>query len=147
MIAVDTNILVYAHRVDSSHHGAALAALTTLATGRSAFAVPYPCLHEFLAIATHPRIYDPPSQMAAALDAVDAVVRSPVCRVIAETPDHLSVLRELTLTGHVVGPKVHDARIAAICLTNGVRELWTADRDFSYFPRLRTLNPLVDRAD
>jgi len=24
-----------------------------------------------------------------------------------------------------------------------VRELWTADRDFSRFPRLRTRNPLV----
>jgi predicted nucleic acid-binding protein len=43
----------------------------------------------------------------------------------------------------VVGNKVHDARVAAICLGHGVRELWSADRDFSYFPDVRTRNPLV----
>jgi predicted nucleic acid-binding protein len=43
----------------------------------------------------------------------------------------------------VTGPLVHDARIAALCLSHGIRELWTADRDFSRFPRLKTANPLV----
>jgi predicted nucleic acid-binding protein len=38
---------------------------------------------------------------------------------------------------------VHDARIAALCLQHGVRELWSADRDFNRFPALRTRNPLV----
>ena len=37
---------------------------------------------------------------------------------------------------------IHDARIAAICLHNGVTELWTADRDFSRFKPLKTVNPL-----
>jgi uncharacterized protein len=43
----------------------------------------------------------------------------------------------------VAGPAVHDARIAALCLANGVRELWSADRDFTQFPDLRTANPLT----
>jgi predicted nucleic acid-binding protein len=43
----------------------------------------------------------------------------------------------------VTEARVHDVRIAAICLTHGVCELWTADRDFSDFPRLRTRNPVV----
>jgi hypothetical protein len=47
------------------------------------------------------------------------------------------------LAGNIAGPLVHDARIAAICLQHGVRELWTADRDFSRFPQLKTVNPLV----
>lgn len=146
MIALDTNILVYAHREDSPHHEAALGAINQLASSAAVFAVPWPCVHEFLAISTHPRVYDPPSAVAVAFDAVEAVLSVPTCRVISETPDHGRVLRELVIGGKAAGPKVHDARIATICLANGVRELWTADRDFSYFPRLRTVNPLVDRA-
>jgi predicted nucleic acid-binding protein len=38
---------------------------------------------------------------------------------------------------------VHDARIAACCLSNGVTELLTLDRDFSRFPQLKTRNPFA----
>lgn len=41
------------------------------------------------------------------------------------------------------GPRVHEARIAALCLLHGVGELWSADRDFSRFPELEVRNPLV----
>ena len=56
---------------------------------------------------------------------------------------NISNLRDLTLAGIISGPRIHDARIAALCLHHGVSELWTADRDFSLFPQLRTRNPLV----
>jgi len=46
-------------------------------------------------------------------------------------------------TGLVTGPQVHDARVAALCQLHGVRELWTADRDFSRFAGLVVRNPLV----
>lgn len=57
--------------------------------------------------------------------------------------DHLRRLSNLILASQITGPKVHDARIAAICLSHGVKPLWTADRDFSRFPALKTHNPLV----
>jgi predicted nucleic acid-binding protein len=63
VIAVDTNLLVYAHREDSPWHRRANEVVTRLAQGRGAWAIPWPCLHEFLAIVTHPRIYDPPSRL------------------------------------------------------------------------------------
>ncbi|NNK63615.1 MAG: VapC toxin family PIN domain ribonuclease, partial [Gemmatimonadetes bacterium] len=43
----------------------------------------------------------------------------------------------------VAGPRIHDARVAALCDYHGVRELWSADRDFTRFPDLRTRNPLA----
>ena len=49
----------------------------------------------------------------------------------------------LLADGKISGPAVHDARVAALCLTHGVQALWTADRDFTRFPRLRTVNPLI----
>jgi toxin-antitoxin system PIN domain toxin len=143
MIAVDSNLLVYAHREDSPWHEAAYACLAGLAEGREAWAIPWPCLHEFLAIATHPRIYDPPTPLAKAIDQIDAWLESPTVVLLAEAEDHWRHLSSLLRAGRVSGPRVHDARVAASCLQHGVRELWTVDRDFSRFPRLRTRNPLV----
>ena len=143
MIAVDTNLLVYAHRGDSEWHAAAAATVKELAEGRLAWAIPWPCLHEFLAIVTHPRIYRPPSEIAVALDQVDAWLASPSLVLLSESADHWDRIKTLVAKAGVRGPRVHDARIAAICSANGVRELLSADRDFSRFPSLDVRNPLV----
>lgn len=143
MIAVDTNLLVYAHRGETDWHDRALACVRGLAEGRSPWAIPWPCLHEFLAVVTHPRLWEPPTPTEAALDQVDAWLESPSVVLLAEDPDYWSTLRDLVRAGRIAGPRVHDARIAALCLTHGVRELWSADRDFSRFPALSTVNPLT----
>jgi toxin-antitoxin system PIN domain toxin len=143
LIAVDTNLLVYAHRIDSEWHQRAAACIRELAEARTPWAVPWPCIHEFLAIATHPRIWDPPTPAEAALDQVEAWLESPSLVLLAEGAEHWSELRGQIEAGRIVGPRVHDARIAALCVAHGVRELWTADRDFSRFPRLATSNPLA----
>jgi toxin-antitoxin system PIN domain toxin len=143
MTGVDTNILVYAHRPDSDWHPQAAGAVKTLAEGTAAWAIPWPCVHEFLGIVTHPRIFRTPSPIAAALDQVAAWLESPSLVLLAETDDYFTTLRDLVSSAKVTGPRVHDARIAALCLHHAVRELWSADRDFSIFPGLRTRNPLV----
>lgn len=143
MIALDTNLLVYAHREDAPFHAAALACVTACAEGRASWALPWPCLHEFFAIVTHPRIYLPPTPAAQALAQVDAWLESPSLVLLTETGAHWRVLRELLVRARLAGPAVHDARIAALCLQHGVRELWTADRDFGRFAGLKTVNPLV----
>ena len=143
MIAVDTNLLVYAHREDSPFHVRAYAKVAALAEGSGAWAIPWSCLHEFLAIVTHPRIYAPPSPLDTALDQVTAWLESPTLATLGEGPGYWHTLQSLIDEGKVTGPKVHDARIAALCAQHGVRELWSADRDFSLFPNLRVRNPLV----
>lgn len=144
MTAVDTNVLVHAHRRDSEWHDRASACVRGLAEGRAAWAIPWPCLHEFLAVVTHPRIYTPPTTSAQATEQVDAWMESPALVVLGEPRDHWSILRRLLAAGKVSGPLVHDARVAAICIGHGVRELLTADRDFSRFSSLVTRNPLVE---
>lgn len=143
MIAVDTNLLVYAHREDSEWHVPALSLVEGLAAGAAPWAVPWPCLHEFYAIVTHPRIYDPPTPAARALDQIDCWLESPSLVVLAETPGYWRRLKALLAHARIAGPQVHDARVAALCLHHGVRTLMSADRDFGRFPQLRTENPLV----
>lgn len=143
MIAVDSNILIYAHREDSPFHEAASRRLSELAEGQAAWAMPWPCVHEFLAIVTHPRIYDPPTPLKEALEQVGAWLESPSLVLLAESDTHWPVLRAVVEAGRITGPRVHDARIAALCQQHGVRELWSADRDFSRFVDLKVVNPLV----
>ena len=146
MIAVDTNVLVYAHREDSPFHKEAFRRVRELAEGPGVWAIAWPCVHEFLAIVTHPRIYAPPTPLSRALDQIDAWLESPSLVLLGETPVHWSTLRPLLVESHACGARVHDARVAAICRQHGVRELWSADRDFGRFAGLKVVNPLV-RAD
>jgi toxin-antitoxin system PIN domain toxin len=143
VIAVDTNLLVYAHREDSTWHDAAYARIAELAEGKTPWAIPWPCVHEFIAIVTHPRIYAPPTPPDAAIDQVDAWLESPSVTLLAEPEGYWSKLRALVQDGRIAGPLVHDARVAALCLLHGVRELWSVDRDFGRFSNLAVRNPLV----
>jgi len=143
MIAVDTNILVYAHRQDSPWHRAADHCLTQLAEGPVSWAIPWPCVHEFLAIVTHPRIYRPPTPVDDALVQVDCWLESPTLVLVGETADHWPTLRSVMQAGKIAGPVVHDARVVALCVQHGVRTLWSADRDFSRFGGLNVENPLT----
>jgi toxin-antitoxin system PIN domain toxin len=143
VIAVDTNILVYAHREESEWHERAERAVRGLAEGVEPWAIPWPCVHEFLAIATHPAIFRTPTPVAAALDQVEAWLESPSVATLSESDGHWVALQSLISAGRITGPRVHDARVAALCLSHHVQELWTSDRDFSLFPALRVRNPLV----
>ena len=143
MIAVDTNLLIYSHREDSDFHVPAKELLDGLRHNSAGWAVPWPCVHEFVGIVTHPNIYQPPTPLNTALDAVEAWLAGGNLHLIGEGEGYFGRLRELALAAQLKGPRIHDARIAALCLHHGITELWTADRDFSAFPKLKTRNPLV----
>jgi hypothetical protein len=144
MIAVDTNILVYAHREDSPWHEVAVSRVTHLAEGRTPWAIPWPCVHEFLAIVTHPRIYAPPTPLSLALDQVEAWLGSPSLIVLSESEGYWAQLRTALEAGRLAGAQIHDARVASLCQFHGIQELWSADRDFSRFTGLSIRNPLVE---
>ena len=143
MIAVDTNILVYAHREDSPWHDTAYSTVVELAEGRMLWAIPWPCIHEFLAIVTHPRIYSPPTPLAEAIDQIEAWLESPGLILLKETEGYWLQFRNTIETGRIVGGQIHDARIAALCHLHEVKELWSADRDFSRFSEICVRNPLI----
>ena len=142
MIAVDTNLLVYSHRADAPFHVVARDIVAGLAEDTSRWAIPWPCIHEFLGNVTNPRIYKLPTPLDKATEQVETWLGSPGLRLLGETNDYWETLRGLLDSSQVVGAKVHDARVAAICLSHGVLELLTADRDFSRFGGLKVRNPL-----
>lgn len=143
MIAVDTNLLVYAHRADGQWHMPAKAALRELAEGSLLWGIPSPCLSEFLAVVTGFKLPILATPLEQALKQAAEWLRAPSASLLHCGVGHAKTLFDLARAAKIRGGQFHDARIAAICIENGVTELWTADRDFSRFPQLKTRNPLV----
>jgi uncharacterized protein len=142
MIAVDTNLLVYAHRPESPWHEAATQCLQDLVETDTEWAVPWPCLHEFLAIVTRSTIFKEPTPPEAAIAQVNFWLEAPTLTMLGEGPGYWVELRDLIGHAKVTGAMIHDARIAAICIQHDA-ELWSADRDFGRFHGVRVRNPLV----
>lgn len=136
MIAVDTNILIYAHRGEVPEHAAALARLTQLAEGNAPWALPVFCLAEFVRVVTHLRVFTPPSRLAAALAFVDGVLASPTAKILLPTDGFPLAFRDACEGAGVRGNLAFDAQIAAVCREHGVDRLLTADRDFARFDGL-----------
>ncbi len=143
MIALDTNILVYAHRPESEWHGMAREVMRSLCEGADYWAIPWPCVHEFLSVVTHQRIYSPPTPVERAFEQLREWLNAPTSRLIGESKDHLAGLERIVRAGKLSGPAIHDARIAAICVSHGVTELWSMDRGFSRMAAVKVRNPLV----
>ena len=142
MIAVDTNVLVYAHRREARVGAAAHALMTDIAQSDRPWAIPWPCCYEFLSVVTNRRIWkDRATPPHKAWRQFQAWVGSPSNRMIGETEDFQDVLQRFVDRPRVVGGVIHDARIAAICVAHGVEALLTRDRDFSLFPELRIQDP------
>ena len=144
MIAVDTNVLVYAHRREGREHRRAADLLRELASGSTPWAIPWPCVYEFFSVVTNVRIWkDAASTPDQAWLQIEAWLGSPSVTLLSEPEGFEEVLRELLRNPRVRGPVVHDARIAALCLAHGVDALVSRDRDFSLFPELRLQNPFA----
>ncbi|MCC6336270.1 MAG: PIN domain-containing protein [Myxococcales bacterium] len=144
MLAVDTNILVYAHRREVTEHALALARVRELAEGDAPWAIPWPCVYEFFSVVTNPRIWKASaSTPAAAWAQLEAWTGSPGIRLLGETDDLLAVLEGMLARPRVRGAIVHDARVAALCVAHGVEVLLSRDRDFSLFPELKIEDPFA----
>jgi toxin-antitoxin system PIN domain toxin len=140
VIAVDTNILVYADREESPFHTTALRAVRQLAEGDEAWAIPIFCVGEFLRVVSHDRLFDPPTPASDAVESMASLLASPSARLLVPGDRYLSLLRSLIAESKVQGNFVFDAQIAAVCLEHGATTLLTEDRDFA---RFRSLKPMT----
>jgi uncharacterized protein len=141
VIALDTNILVHAHRRGTTHHEQALALLTALGEGPTPYALFWPSLYEFLRLVTHHRVFDPPSTTAEAMEAIRDLLAPPVVQVLSETARHQPLLERVLQDSRVTGNLIHDAHLVALALEHGVHEILTLDGDFARFPQVASRNP------
>ena len=143
MIAIDTNVLVYARRVEAPHHAAARHLVTSLAEGSEPWALPWPVVYEFVRVVTHPRVFTPLTPLDVLVPDLESLLASPSLHLLGEGASHYRHMRDQLTIGNATGNLAHDAHIAALLVEHGVREFLTADRDFARFPGARSRNPFV----
>ncbi|MGQ0722796.1 MAG: PIN domain-containing protein [Candidatus Eiseniibacteriota bacterium] len=141
MLAVDTNVLVFAEITTSPHHAQARAVLTELAQGT----VPghSVALHLRVPAGGHASTRVPSAGAVAprAGGRARRLLDSPTLVLLQETPNHDETMMRVLRESEVSGNLIHDALIAALCIEHGVQELVTGDRDFGRFKPLKTRNP------
>jgi toxin-antitoxin system PIN domain toxin len=144
MVAVDTNVLVYAHRREPAEHEQAYEVVRELVEGSEPWAIPWPCIYEFFSVVTNPKIWKgAESTPAQAWAQLAAWLASPELRLLGEPDGFPAVLAAFLDRPRVRGGVTHDARVAAICVAHGIESLLTRDRDFSLFQELQTENPFA----
>lgn len=141
MLLIDVNVLLYAHREDSANHRAFRDWLHGLINGDSMYGMSELVLSSFLRIATHPRIFDPPSTMTAALEFVSQLRDQPHAVRVSPGPAHWEIFTRFCQTAGATGNLVPDAYLAALAVESGC-EWITTDRDYARFPGLRWRHPL-----
>ncbi len=148
MIAVDTNVLVYAHRAELVKHEAAKSRLVELAEGSAAWAIPVFCIGEFLRLISHPRLFDPPFSPSDACRALERILDSPSLQILCPGSGYPALLSQAVQESDASGNLVFDAQIVAVCREAGARALLTEDRDFARFrgfPTVRLDGPAAQR--
>ena len=144
MKLVDANLLLYAVDETSPHHRVAKPWLEQQLSASETFAFAWAVLLAFVRLATNPRVFNAPLTVEEALDLVDSWLEQPSSTVVHPTERHTHVLRELLAPLGSAGNLASDAHLAALSIEHGA-ELCSGDSDFARFPRVRWVNPLVQR--
>jgi toxin-antitoxin system PIN domain toxin len=143
MLAVDTNVLVYAADADSPFHGPCRAFIEHQRARPDAWYTTWPILYEFLRVTTHPRVMRRPWKADAAWGFVAALLASPGMGILIETERHADVARELIAElPELAGNLVHDAHTAILMREHGIARICTRDTDFARFPFLQMIDPV-----
>lgn len=141
MYLFDVNILIYAHREDSPNHSVITQFIENGIKQNKSFGFSNLALSGFLRVITHPKVFNPPSEIEKALDFIDSIIKRTNGVIIVQGSGHWKIFTDLCRKSGAKGNLVPDAYFAAIAIEN--RCIWvTTDRDFSRFKGLDWINPL-----
>ncbi|HYQ78083.1 MAG TPA: type II toxin-antitoxin system VapC family toxin [Solirubrobacterales bacterium] len=141
MILADVNVLVYAHREDLPQHDRFSAWLREeIESGRS-YALCDATLTGFVRVVTNGRIFDQPTPLHMAFEAVEDLREQPGAIHMNPGERHWALFTGLCSAVGARGNDIPDAYLAALAIESG-SELVTADRGFERFPGLRWSCPV-----
>jgi hypothetical protein len=143
MIALDTNLLIYAHRAATAEHRAAQRAIEEACGASGGCGIAATSVAEFWAIVTHPAAAGRPSTSAEASGFLRALVDDGGLQVWTPGMGFGERLWQLAADLGVTGVRIFDLQIALTAFENGAREIWTHDRAFISLPGLRLQDPLA----
>lgn len=144
MILIDANLLLYAYNPSFPLHRPARRWLEDAFSGSDLVRLGWLTIVAFLRIGTNARAFEHPLTTNEAVRIVEEWIAQPTIDLLGPGERHWEIFAELLTATQARGPVVTDAHLAALAIEHGAT-LCTTDRDFTRFPRLRTLNPLAPR--
>lgn len=142
MILIDVNVLVYAHRRDAPNHEDYKAWLTETIGDQQAYGLSDLVLSGVLRVATHPKIFSPPSSLGEVTRFIEAVRARANCTIINPGQRHWEIFMDLCYRAGARGNLVPDAYHAALAIESG-SEWITTDGDYGRFAGLKWRHPLA----
>jgi uncharacterized protein len=139
--AIDVNVLLFASDTASPLHQRAAEFLEGCASRPDVLYLAWSTVMSYLRIATHPAIFASPLRPEEAARNVEALLRLPQVRMLAEEDGFWDLYREVTKTIPTRGNAVPDAHLATLLRQHGVATLYTNDRDFRKFDFLNVRDP------
>ena len=140
---IDTNVLLAATMSDLPGHADADRLVRQLLSGDDPWCLTWVNVHEFLRVATHPRVFPHPLAIEDALSQMELLLSHAGCQMLGETdrhPAHLAAV--VAAAGGAAGNFVHDCHIAALLREHDVGTIVTADTHFRRFGKwLAVLEP------
>ena len=142
MIALDTNLLVYAHRSMTPEHLRARRAIQSAHASRDGCGIPLPCLAEFWAVVTHPESRGRASTAEEAHAFLHALIEDAGISIWVPEAGFERRLLQVAHDLRSSGARIFDLQIAVLAVENGATEIWTHDAGFVTLPGLRRVDPL-----
>lgn len=141
--SMDVNVLLYASDSGNRYHRQAKAFVESCLQSQDILCLGWPTVMGYLRISTHPSVFMRPLSPSEAMSNMEALLSLPRVRVLSEEEGFWIVYREIASDAPVRGNLVPDAHLAALLRQNGVRTLYTHDRDFSRFRFLEVRDPFA----
>jgi len=141
MIAIDTNLLIYAQRSGTAEHRAARRAIEKAIGSPGGCGIAQPSIAEFFSIVTHPAAGSQPSTPCEARDFLAALEDAGVL-LLGPGPSFAIRLLQIAADLAVTGPRIFDLQIALCALDGGAGRVLTNDRRFVKLPGLAIEHPL-----
>lgn len=142
MIAVDSNLLIYAHRSATPEHRAARHAIELLTEQADGWGFSIGNVLEFWSVVTHPDATGRPSTPGEARSFFSDLIGNGGASLWYPADGFETRLFDAAAKHKISGPRVFDLQIAMTALDNGAREIWTHDRAFIKLPGLLVRDPL-----
>jgi uncharacterized protein len=140
-VTLDANVLLYASDEGSPFHERARRFLEGVAAGPGIVYLFWPTLMAYLRLATHPAVFDRPLPPERAQANVETLVSLPHVQTPGEQERFWDVYRRVSDDVGARGNLVPDAHLVSLMIQNGVRTMWTHDRDYRKFTGIEVRDP------
>ena len=142
MIAIDTNLLIYAHRSKCNESPTARIAIEDACRSSKGWGFSFPCLAEFWCVVTHSECENRSSTPGEADRFIQSLVDEGGATIWLPTAGFESRLSGIARDLNVKGARIFDLQIALIAYENGATKIWTHDKNFLKIPGLKVEDPL-----